>query len=136
MKSVKTIAITMLLLNIVGCASNTTKLTNHNVTILSTTHPTGASSSSNAQIAGLGSQVGGGLAGLAVGAVAGIVGILVNEVATDTNGVVELLVQRVDTGEKIRHRYKSTPFIELLQVGDIAKSTLDENGELTLVKAE
>lgn len=119
-----------------GCATNTTKLTNTSVRIVSIKNPHGASSYSNGQAAGIGSQIGGGLGGVAVAAVASLASIFVNEATTKTEGIAEIVVERVEQGDKFNARYKTTPFIDSLQVGDIAKSTVDENGDLTLVKAE
>jgi len=133
----KKIATALLIsLAVTGCASNQTKLTNTNVTIISIKNPNGASSYSNGQAAGLGAQVGGGIGGVAVAAVASLVSLFVNEATTKTDDILEVVVQKVDNGDKFSGRYKSTPFIALLQVGDTAKSTLDANGDLTLVKAE
>lgn len=121
---------------ITGCATSKTKLTNTNVIILSIKNPHGASGYSNGQAAGLGAQVGGGLGGVAVAAVASLTSIFVNEATTKTDGVAEIIVQKIENGDKFSGRYKITPFIDSLHEGDIAKSTLDENGDLTLVKAE
>ncbi len=119
-----------------GCATNTTKLTNTNVRVVSIKNPHGASSHSNGNAAGIGAQVGGGIGGVAVAAVASLASIFVNEATTKTEGIAEIVVERVEQGDKFNARYKTTPFIDSLQVGDIAKSTVDENGDLTLVKAD
>lgn len=119
-----------------GCATNTTKLTNTNVRIVSINNPHGASSHSNGNAAGIGAQVGGGIGGVAVAAVASLASIFVNEATTKTDGVAEIVVERVEQGDKFKARYKITPFIDGLAIGDIAKSTLDEHGDLTLVKAD
>lgn len=119
-----------------GCATNTAKLTNTNVRIVSIKNPHGASGYSNGQAAGIGAQVGGGIGGVAVAAVASLASIFVNEATTKTEGIAEIVVEKVDNGNQFNARYKTTPFIDGLQVGDIVKSTLDENGDLTLVKAD
>lgn len=137
MKSIRKITVALLIsLAVTGCATSKTKLTNTNVTIVSIKSPHGASSYSNGQAAGLGSQVGGGVGGIAVAAVVSLASLFVNEATTDTEGIAEVVVQKVDNGDKFSARYKLTPFIALLQVGDTAKSTLDENGDLTLVKPD
>lgn len=133
----KKIATALLIsLAVTGCATSKTKLTNTNVTIVSIKSPHGASSYSNGQAAGIGAQVGGGVGGIAVAAVASLASLFVNEATTKTDGVAEIIVQKIDNGDKFSARYKITPFIDSLQVGDTAKSVVDANGDLTLVKAE
>jgi hypothetical protein len=119
-----------------GCASNKTKLTNTNVTILSIKKPNGASSYSNGQAAGLGTQVGSGVDGLALGAVTGVIARLFNDANAKTESIAEITVQKLENGDKFVGRYKITPFIDRLHEGDVAKSTVDENGDLALVQAE
>lgn len=119
-----------------GCATNTTKLTNTNVRIVSIVTPNGASSHSNGNASGIGSQVGGGVGGITGAIVGSLTAILFNEATTKTDGIAEIVVEKVDNGDKFKGRYKTTPFIDSLQVGDIVKSTLDESGDLTLVKAD
>jgi hypothetical protein len=75
-----------------GCASNKTKLTNTNITILSIKKPNGASSYSKGQAAGLGTQAGSGVDGLALGAVTGLVAMLFNDATTKTEGIAEITV--------------------------------------------
>ena len=135
MNKYKNIAAALLVLGLLGCVSNQTKLTNQNVTILSIKKPNGASGYSNAQAAGLGAQAGGGIGGVAVAAVASVVSIFVNEATTDTEGIAEIVMQK-DNGDKFSNRYKMTPFIDSLSVGDKAKSITNTKGDLDLVKVD
>ena len=134
MKKITIILLTSLALT--ACVSNKTKLTNTNVTILSIKKPNDASSYNNGQVAGLGTQIGNGLGGVAVATVVSIASIFVNEATAKTEGIAEITVGKVQNSDRFIGRYKITPFIDSLHVGDVAKSTIDENGDLTLVQAE